>query len=169
VSTPHRAISCGEKCVFDGSRPTFTVTVRGNSFVKRLHVHFCGQIVISRPFGRGLPRSPARTERTPGCPRHSSRSPASGAGFRVQGAGCRVQGSGCRVQGSGCRVQGAGCRVQGAGFRVQGWRGVFLTSGYLLGCVPNLRRMRCRVTSLIRNSADLEPYSKAKPRALWWS
>lgn len=24
-------------------------------------------------------------------------------------------------------------------------------------------------TSLIRNRADLEPYSRAMPRALWWS
>ena len=27
----------------------------------------------------------------------------------------------------------------------------------------------CRGTSLIRNSADFEPYIKAMPRAVWWS
>jgi len=44
---------------------------------------------------------------------------------------------------------GIGCRVQGGlEFRVQGaYRG----------------------TSPIRNSADLGPYSRAIPRALWWS
>jgi len=41
------------------------------------------------------------------------------------------------------------------------------TSGDLM--IYGLSGRRYRGTSLIRDSAALEPYSRAMPRALWWS
>jgi len=36
-------------------------------------------------------------------------------------------------------------------------------------CFPPRSSTGYRVTSIIRNSASLGPYSRAMPRALWWS
>ena len=37
------------------------------------------------------------------------------------------------------------------------------------GRIPPEGVQGCRDTSLIRNSADLKPYGRAMPWALWWS
>ena len=56
----------------------------------------------------------------------------------------------------GYGLQAAAGLLGGEGFRVEGFH-------------EGLEFRVCRGTSRIRNSADLGPYSRAVPRALWWS
>ena len=103
-----------------------------------------------------------------GCRVQSSVFSVQGAVSSVQCSVFRVQGSGYRGLVSGCRIQGAGCRVHGAGFRVS--RIMRTARSKLEG--PNSKPMKreqvgCyRITSLIRNTPLLGPYSRTIPRIL---